>query len=191
MIINHQDKYIFIAVPKTASTSIHLAWGHFEHPEPPLYHMTLSECLKENGCDDYFKFMFVRNPYMRFISTWANLTDPRAGHTWASSILPEYGDINNFCRKFSESKWSQWIHFRKQIQYCYVDGVNKMDFIGRQENFNADFQKACEMIPTPTPNVGRTRTSKHGSIDDDLTPESKEIIYEFYRQDFEEFGYEK
>ena len=47
------------------------------------------------------------------------------------------------------------------------------------------------MIPTPTPNVGRTRTSKHGSIDDDLTPESKEIIYEFYRQDFEEFGYEK
>jgi hypothetical protein len=66
-----------------------------------------------------------------------------------------------------------------------------MDFIGRQENFNEDFQKVCEIIQTPMPSVGRTRTSKHGSIDDDLTPESKEIIYKFYSEDFEEFGYEK
>lgn len=191
MIINHNYKYIYIAVPKTASTTVHMAWGHTEHPEPPLYHMKLDECLSENPeCSDYFKFCFVRNPYDRFISTWFNLTDPTAGHTWAAE-LKDYENIDNFCKNFVESKWSDWIHFRPQVDYCMVGGKNKMDFVGRQENFENDFSEACNLIGIGRPPTGRFRTTPHGGVDECLTSDTKEIIYNFYKKDFELFNYEK
>ena len=42
MIIDEIKKIIYVAVPKTASTTIHIAFNIYEHPEPKnticLYH---------------------------------------------------------------------------------------------------------------------------------------------------------
>ncbi len=191
MILNTINKFIFIAIPKTASTTVHIAWGHLKHPEPPLYHMKLDECLKQNPqCKDYFKFCFVRNPYERFISTWFNLRDPHAGHTWAKDLL-KYSDVNEFCNCFVKSEYASWVHFRPQVDYIMVDSQNGMDFIGRQENFSQDFNTVCNMIGIPTPNTGRYRHTPHKTADNYLTKNSKEIIYNFYKKDFNQLDYEQ
>ncbi len=191
MILDHNNKFIFIAVPKTASRTIQAAWGHTEHPLPPLYHMKLDECLEQNPeCADYYKFCFVRNPYERFISTWTNLTDPAGGHPWAADLC-DYETLENFCNEFKQSKWADWIHFRPQVDYCLVEGKNKMDYIGRQENFNQDFDIICQQIGIHRPQTGRYGHSSHGTIDECLTDEMKDVIYSFYKKDFEEFGYDK
>ena len=191
MILDHNNKFIFIAIPKTASTTIHLAWGHVEHPPPPLYHMKLDECLEQNPqSEDYFKFCFVRNPYERFISTWYNLIDTTAGHTWAKDLL-QYETLENFCVNFAKSKWSKWVHFRPQIDYCTVNGKNKMDYIGRQEHFDEHFDTICKKIGVHRPVTGRYRSTPHGTINECLNDEMKDIIFNFYKEDFKAFSYER
>jgi len=191
MIINHTGKYIFIAIPKTASTTVHMAWGHTIHPPPPEYHMRLYECLEQNRqCLDYFKFCFVRNPYERFASTWFNLIDPRAGHVWATDLL-KFKDMEDFCDNFLDSEFCEWVHFRKQIEYVMVNEKVGMDFIGRQENFYQDFNKACEMIGVSMPSTGHFRPSRRPPLNEVMTEKMKEIIYTFYKSDFDQFNYEK
>jgi len=192
MILDHNNKFIYIAVPKTASTTVHVAWGHPLDPPPPEYHMKLHECLEKNlGCEEYFKFCFVRNPYDRFVSTWFNLVDPKAGHAWAKPLLEEYHTFDNFCKNFATSEWQSWIHFRPQLDYCLVDDVNRMDFVGHQENFDIDFSEACRLIGVPRPATGRYRFSEHAHFKEYYDDDMKDIIYRFYQKDFEAFEYDK
>ena len=191
MIVDDNNKFVFVAVPKTASTTIHLAFGYYKHPEPPLYHMKLNELLDQRPeCSNYFKWCFVRNPYDRFLSTWFNPIDHRAGHTWAKDLL-KYKTFENFCLNFTNSKWKTWIHFRPQTDYCIVDNVNKMDFIGKQENFDKDFTLVCNKIGIGRPATGRYRSTPHGTVNELMTDKMKDIVYNFYQRDFEMFGYEK
>ena len=194
MIINHEHKFIFIGIPKTASTAVHIGWNILKHPPPNEYHMGLNEVLNKNPeCKDYFKFCFVRNPYHRFISSWFDLASPHSGHLkqeW--NDLDEYTSFEDFYSNFLDSKWIKWVHFLPQYSFCYVDGINKMDFIGRQENFDEDFSEACKLIGIQRPVTERVRFSKKPKSNKELlTKELQDVIDKFYDKDFKEFKYKK
>ena len=177
MIINNEYKFIFVGIPKTASTTIHNVCGHRVHPPPHIYHMKLNEILEQNSeYESYFKFCFVRNPYQRFISTWFDLANPNSGHTTQSwNDLDKYNSFEHFVDEFPTSKWVNWVHFRKQIDYVLVDNLNKMDFIGKQENFEDDFTEACKLIGIDKPdtlNFPRERES--------VRPKIEEIATKYY-----------
>ncbi len=194
MIISKEHKFVFVAVPKTASTSIHNAWGITKHPPPHEYHMTLEEALKQNvECKDYFKFCFVRNPYQRFISTWFDLISNKNGHLYESwnSLGEEFVSFEQFVFKFPTSKWVNWVHFRKQVDYVKVDGLNKMNFIGRQEKFEEDFAEACRIIGIDKPNTQIVKASIRPRIEEIATKDYYDMISEVYHEDFEQFNYRK
>lgn len=192
MIIDHTKKFIFIRNPKTASTTLSAYFDQYEHPLPDVYHAPISDILKWHPeTEGYFKFMFVRNPYDRFISSWFNFTDPGAGHGAWNGGLADFGTLDNFVRNFNQSKWKTWVHFRPQSWYCsYGDKDNILDFVGRQENFDHDFAILCEKLQMPYRTLGRSRVSHHSTYQNHLNDELKLILFEIYKKDFELFGYD-
>ena len=85
MIISHKHKFIFIAIPKTGTTTIHNAFSNLD--DKTLFIERKNKCIKSRvnqfiykhitatdlekqieNFDKYFKFTFVRNPYARFVS---------------------------------------------------------------------------------------------------------------------------
>ena len=86
MIISHDLKYMFIHFPKTGGTSIKVLFANKPKDFKPNIigeekvkaanlwpHSTISdgcEYLKNNGYDpdEYFKFVFIRNPWDRMVS---------------------------------------------------------------------------------------------------------------------------
>ena len=91
MIVSHKHRFIYIAIPKTATHSVrqvfrpHLGqydWEQCQLIEEKLFpfpqiaqlkhgHLTLDELnrvFRKEFWGDYFSFCFVRNPYDRFLS---------------------------------------------------------------------------------------------------------------------------
>ena len=87
MIIDHESKFIFVAVAKTACTSIHRSFEITQDPEPNIYHMHLKDIIKTNPeAKGYFKFGFVRNPYDRLVSAYHDFKHCEGHQSWAHPI---------------------------------------------------------------------------------------------------------
>ena len=60
MYIDHDNKRVFIHIPRTGGTSIKSALNlHDKIYKKGVYHLSANDIPKE--CKDYFKFAFVRN----------------------------------------------------------------------------------------------------------------------------------
>lgn len=72
MIINKTQKFIFISIPKTASTSIMTVLEpESVHQKPEIYHQTISELIKENdNLKNYDLIAVFRCPFSRIVSTY-------------------------------------------------------------------------------------------------------------------------
>jgi len=76
--LSHKYKFIFIAIPKTGSSSIRYALNDYSDirskndPNSPYAHHVPASKLKEHiGCwEEYFKFAFVRNPWDLVVSSY-------------------------------------------------------------------------------------------------------------------------
>ena len=95
MVVSDENRFAFVCIAKAASTSIRRRFGFTatpENPDPPphIYHMFLKDIIKQKPeAKDYFKFCFVRNPYDRLYSTYADFKYS-LGHYWAKiSVLRE------------------------------------------------------------------------------------------------------
>jgi len=162
MIVSHDLKYMFVHLPKTGGTSIRFAIFNndifqvntkgrcyknkttiAERNDPKVdtniwSHSTLSEgvkYLKNNGYqpDEYFKFIFIRNPWDRMVSSYEYNIQVRA-------------KINPKC---AFKSFEEFVH--KKNVYPILNGnfVNtnyKFDFIGKFENIKEDMQTICKKI---------------------------------------------
>ena len=65
----------------------------------------------------------------------------------------------------------------------------EIDFIGRVEHFQRDIDYVLERLELPKQKMLVRNKSKHTKYRDYYCPESKRIVEDFYREDFERFGY--
>ena len=90
MIVSDKYKFIFIRVPKTATTSIERALltidpsckilSDSEYESPPYGHYTGEQIKNHIGVDkwdSYFKFASVREPISRFMSIYSDMSEYR------------------------------------------------------------------------------------------------------------------
>lgn len=145
------DKYkcIFIEVPKTGSTSIRKLIGF---PEKP--HMNINEIKKElieknkefTGnystleFQDYFKFGFVRNPWDRVVS----LYNRQEGIMMSSKMSFEgFVDWINY----SSDTCIHPSQHKNQLDWFLDENKQvAVDFIGKFENLDADWEEICKRI---------------------------------------------
>jgi len=146
--INHKYKFIFIHFPSTGGTSIEDAlsdglekftMSSFEYPanSGKFYeafaekHLSpkISKKIYANYWDEYFKFTFIRNPFEWLFSLWSKGGRRRNNLSFEKWILnPTLAPHEN----------QSILKLESQLQ--------EMNFIGRFENLQKDFDTICDTI---------------------------------------------
>lgn len=202
MIIDHDNKFVFVAVAKTACTSIHRRFGYIKDPKPSIYHMHLKDIINQNPeAANYFKFGFVRNPYYRLVATFFDFRNSNTHGSIPPYYTPFY-EYNNF-RDFVldlDKMAEKIIHLKTQYESLELNGEVGVDFIGRFEELQIMFQLVENIIGVDSEPLGIHRQHRSGlngvarksdNYMDEYDEETKEITYRFYKKDFVEFGYAK
>ena len=191
--INHHRKFIFIHIPKCGGTSIETVFNGWENHYSQNYfflgrhrqHFLLNEILYNYPrCEKYFKFAFIRNPYSRIVSEYNYIVskiEKLKNLTFRDFILDLNNYLNNYAFKFHNLSLCDYL--------LNEDSKLIVDFVGRLENFQEDFNIVCEKIeitPQELPHKNKTNHQHYAKYYDH---ETREIVADKYAKDIEYFGY--
>ncbi len=216
-----RHKYLTVATPKVACTTIkrtlHALEGlpppdpwwdvHDAAPELRLSHYSASEVQQMLTSPDYLRFAIVRNPYDRMLSAWKSKILAHRDTQYAplrveirqafdypagveDSPIVAFGDFVRFVTSTSHPD----AHWSRQVSVLACDDVS-YDVIGRFENFVTDFRAILERLDAPPPVLALAAEVTNPTVD--LPPAAAydsdlaKIVYDYYREDFERFGYER
>ncbi len=184
--INDKYKFIFVHVNRTGGTSIEL---HFRHRKRD--HRKCSDYIKEFGVgvwNEYFTFSFVRNPWNKMLGHYmwrkqkATNTLKGDGLSFRDWVLQFENNI-----KGAKALGDKGI---PQYNQLFSDDVQLVDFIGRFENLQEDFNVVCDKIGIPRKKLPHKNPTKHKHYTEYYDEETKQIVAEKYAKDIEYFGYE-
>lgn len=184
--ICHNKKILFIHCEKCGGETIeHVIFGKadvgFNKKRPwegsPQKHWNYKQYLTSIGaekCSKYFKFSFVRNPWSRVISriSYRNKVLNRNLKISKDIIIKEH---------FMNTPY---------INMLFHNNTNCMDFIGKFEKFQSDFNQLCQKIGIPRQELPHKNKTKHKHYTEYYDDETREIVAEKYAKDIEYFGYE-
>jgi len=180
MIISHKYKYLFIEAPKTGTTSTGSILRKFDgsrNMDKYQRHASLryAFCMAPIT-KKYFKFAFTRNPYDRVYSFYlfkkykSNTDLPSPDISFIEYLnIPHFKNTQTFCDLFA--------------------GKPEMDFIGRFENLQQDFNTVCDRIGIPRQELPHASKTNHKHYTEYYDDETREIVATKYAKDIEYFGY--
>jgi hypothetical protein len=220
-----RHKLIYVAIPKSASTRIRKTLARFEG----RFSRSLKASKRSNYRGPYgprnmtigsfqdlaispatLRFSFVRNPYARAVSCWADkfaLKPLVAGDSFIDAYLAERSEIDPSLPKGADQSLSfadfvtyvsaaavahKDSHIQLQSEILGIPGL-RIDFIGKVESFNADFARVLDHLNATNNDRREAATAVNESRHDDwttyYTPEIADRIYHAYEPDFDQFGY--
>jgi len=218
--ISHKYKVIYIHLPKCGGTSIEKALTDTGWHTKDLHlcqHMTAQETIALYGdkiYETYFKFTIVRNTWDLLVSHYLwGCWGPfgrlekwfRKGGQWGHPYhlkklnigqLPTFeeylSDIHNYNKALDFSCSQTDLTFQRDA-IC-IDGRLAVDFVGRFENLQNDFNFVCTKIDFPQTELkyaNKSTRKKHYSVFYDK--ESKNFVARKYKRDIDcfNFFYEK
>ena len=209
MILSHNKKFIYIHVYKVAGTSIRsilqeyndLSSADFPMNENIKFYLgkrftflskwandhlkakKIKKYLPEEIFNNYFKFAFVRNPWDWQVSLYHYMLQ--------YNVHPQHQLINKM-KSFDE--YIEWrINHDLELQKDFifdVDGKILVDYVGRFENLQNDFNVICSKIPITQANLPRANASKHHNYRDYYNTYTKNLISNAFQKDIEAFNYD-
>ena len=209
MRISHKHKFVFIAVTKTASSSIRSAIYNFvdlrptdfgEDVTPHIKSVDLKKKFIEKGWDwdEYFKFAFVRNPWDRIVSQFKykhgyiethivdQLKKGDGKYNFKHNLLNFRGFLDHLVMTNNEKKNL----YLKQVDWIFdKNKKNMVDFVGRFENLQEDFNIVCDKIGIPHRQLPHQNKTKHKHYTEYYNDETREIVAKKYAKDIEYFNY--
>ncbi len=200
--ISHKHKCIFVHIPKCGGSSLEylLESNQFSFPRHPhrhlslegfklnLQHGSLREQIKYYDIrDHYFSFTFVRNPWARICSYFFHLQkwcdgEMRAGTSFNDFVIDLLLSNGNY------KTMSPNLQRKYFISPC-VDWAAEIDFIGKIENFQEDFNTVCDEIGLARQQLPHTNETKHKHYSEYYNDEAREIVAEKYAEDISRFEY--
>ena len=157
---------------------------------------SLSQAQVKLVMDSYYKFTFVRNPFVRVLSAYLD------------KVIKNEAGKRDIIANFLNKPFGSEISFDEFISYLEMGGINqnahwarqfdllpipldKFDFIGKTENLSVDlpivlyhiFKKDCKIIAV------REHATNANDVLNTLDPETRKRIYNLYKIDFECFKY--
>lgn len=190
-----RQKAIYLTIQKAASTSLHalcLSLGGLKYS----FWKRKSESLPA----DYFKFSFVRNPYDRLVSCFADkiLNSSVRGHGLPK--MPRALFELGFRPKMSFERFLRLavslpdnIADRHVLsQHAFVtdkDGSLLLDDLGCFENLASDVARIFGCLGAQVALPHCNASPKRASWQSYYTPELAKLVRNRYRKDFELFGY--
>lgn len=170
-IISRKFRYIWLCVPKAASRSIMAALQEITPDHEIVTGTSAAELFAQRPeARDYYSFAFVRSPYTRALSFYADLHFAHLRYSGAAARrrkkersirffkrfygLAETGSFDDFCRWLNTPWASDAVadrHFLSQYLQIRLDGGRRPDFVGRFEHLDADFRRVAERLGLPAP----------------------------------------
>jgi len=206
LIISHKHKFIFFAVPKTATHAVrqalrpNLAQGDWEQqtlfgeqflPISELAAMghghisvrQLLQHLSSEVWESYFKFAFVRNPFDRFVSTcfFLNRKNPQFEES-AITFMKSALNVERFRKGMLVLPQNQLL--------INDDGNVVLDAVGRYESLQVSYDEICSRIGIPTTELGRKNPSSHDAYVEYYDDELRDRVATFYEDDLRMFSYD-
>lgn len=203
MLISHKYKFIFVHIYKNAGTSISTAllpfittkFQRFANrqlrkvgisycDQPCTTHATASKIISvigEKEFKSYFSFGIVRNPWDWQISLYHYmLQNPNHPQHKLAQGFKDFEDYLNW-RCIKE------VRFQKDF-LCSQDGELLVDFVGKFETLDQDFQKVCKHIGISTclPKVNVSNTISYQEF---YTQRTQEMVRSVFEPDISFFDY--
>jgi hypothetical protein len=200
LIVSHRKKFIFLAFNKTGSSSVENALKAYSNPVTQFLFkrkysrriddkkyvfkhidaLTAQQLVGLETWNRYTTFAFVRNPWDRIVSLYHyqnKINADRFPLTRESfEVWLKGGGTGSIGKLMSEF-------------ICDEHGNVIVDFVGRFESLEADFNKVCDMIGVnrELPHVNRSVRTDYREY---YTDETREIVGSIAQADIEMFGYE-
>jgi hypothetical protein len=204
MLISDRHQFIFVHLYKTAGVSIKEALrpyadSHVDRaffgdrvlhrirlkriePYPP--HLKAYE-VRERFPDEwgrYFTFAFVRNPWAWQVSLYSYMRQ-RERH-WQHDIATSFSDFEEYLEwRVAEDK-----HLQQEF-LCDWEGNIMVDFVGRVETIEKDFEHICDTIGVAA-SLPHKNKSKHRNYRDYYDGYTRALVAEHFAPDIEQFGYD-
>jgi hypothetical protein len=148
---------------------------------------------------EWFRFSFVRNPYARLVSCFADKFSGRVmsrNDGYADQLLsyrPQYEGKAITFLEFAEfacetAKHRINTHWNLQSDILAMPGIS-LDFIGKVESFDEDFPPIAERLGLPTKAGVHVNRSERSDWIDYYTPTLATMVQRAYQEDFDRFGY--
>jgi len=182
--ISHKNKLIFIHCPKCGGESIEYAiFGKIDKnflgdpyegsPEKHWGYQDYVAKYSPDTCKEYFVFTFIRNPWDRAISR-IMYRNKRLNRPMGISLelLREECCIN-----------------RPLCEDLFFNETCAVNFIGRFENLQQDFNIVCDKIGILRKQLPHENKTKHKHYTEYYDDETRQIVAEKYARDIEYFGY--
>ncbi|MCJ7499998.1 sulfotransferase family protein [bacterium] len=214
MLLSIKYNFLFVHIAKTGGTSVRAALAPLRWRDPMyipqfiasrLSHATghriasklprhariiaAKEMLPQELFDKLFKFAFVRNPWDLQVSSWHHLRRERP------HLVENIPDFPSFIRwKLDPDRPYQYhidTSIERQTDYLKdLDGTILVDFIGKYENLQGDYEEACRHIGIPAPPLPHKRQAKdredyRNYYDADLA----ELVSNYFQKDIQAFAY--
>ena len=185
---------VFIHVPKCAGSSVCSALLDGRWPGHLPYYWYQQQFPEH--CERSFKFAFVRDPLERAYSAYTYLRSNHMGSRdlHAQALVCSYRDFDHFVGNWLHPEnLRRQLHFAPQTDFL-VDhmGQMAMDFLGRQESLENDFQQVCERlgVSTSLPHLNVSLRRRSESVKDFCTQRTRRLVRRAYQRDYEVLGYE-
>ncbi len=180
----------------------------FQHLTPAqILALTGAKTLADLHPSRPVSFCFVRNPWERVVSDYAN---------WYARFTTSFEDYVNrlailvrficdryepdlrarFYRDYSKLVYQvfgerEWVdpHFFPQHFYVYASDRQLVDHVGRFEHFGDDARRLLHRVGVDLA-LPHLNASQHGSYVDMFDSETAAIVQDVYATDIERFGYQ-
>lgn len=207
-VISHKHKFIAILTPKVARSSLLHVFtkSHADVFFAEKLEMSTSNMFSKTEYVDYFKFAFVRSPWERVLSCWkSKVSKPHNDNVLR--LLEPYDGLEP---EMSFDDFVKWLltdaarddvadrHWASQYLLVGSDGINiELDFIGRYESLQKDFNFICNKIGVPNVQLPMLNSSlklakkeySKKNVADFYTSELIDIIGQRYKEDIKLFGF--
>jgi hypothetical protein len=200
--------YVYVEVPKAACSTIKLTLQRIERNDraysPANKHArSLSPLLSPLSAPkaflaalaspQVFRFCFVRDPASRILAAYL---DKLTGNDFEREArlrslgFSDTPSFNVFLQRLADGKIDSDIHWARQVDLLQPDKI-KYDFVGRFENFRADFETVLRRIGCDASWLADAREHRTGASArvGDIGDEERALIAEIYAEDFKRFGY--
>ncbi|MEQ1617995.1 MAG: sulfotransferase family 2 domain-containing protein [Terricaulis sp.] len=205
MIISHQHRFVFTAIPKTGTHSIRRALREHLGPDdeeqvglfvqkrlmiPELAalghgHLSLAQIrpfLGETVFAAYFKFAFVRNPFDRFVSYCAFMT--REDGEFARQPKEVMRRI-----LFEERPIDHLLFVPQHLFVTDAAGRSLADAFGRVEDMQTSYDAFCQRLNLPTTPLEKVNSSRRGDYRGYYEPALVDGVAALYQRDLDLFDY--